>query len=274
MKNSLFIKKTGQGPNLVLLHGWGLHGDIFEPVLHLFEEYFQVHVLDLPGFGRSVCDNETYDLDYVLKKVLDVVPNNAYYLGWSLGGMLGMALAIRFPKKVKGLISVAATPRFIKSEDWPTAMQAETLDGFQQQLVEDFRGTLIRFLAIQTLGSQTQQQDIQYLKDITFRFGEPAPKALSGGLEILHQTDLRDGLQNIKCPWLQLYGKNDSIVPAKALDAIASLHPKSHQHLFNRASHAPFISHPHDFFHICKNFLEMLQEADENETLNQAEHSN
>lgn len=255
MKHPLFIQQSGQGPDLVMLHGWGLHGKIFDPVLSSFEEHFTVHVIDLPGFGRSVVDNEEYNLDYVIKKVLQVAPRNAHWLGWSLGGLIAMAIAIKYPEKVNGLITVAANPRFIASDDWPAAMLPETLDNFESLLVEDYMGTLIRFLAIQTMGSKTQQQDIQYLKNITFCFGEPAPKALRGGLSILHHEDLRAELNKITGPWLRLYGKTDGIVPVASMEAVAELHPNSQQKVINRASHAPFISHPDEFVSICEHFL-------------------
>ncbi|MGL5361217.1 MAG: alpha/beta fold hydrolase, partial [Shewanella sp.] len=48
----LYIETHGQGPDLVLLHGWGVNGGLFSGVLDALSEY-RVHVVDLPGFGLS-----------------------------------------------------------------------------------------------------------------------------------------------------------------------------------------------------------------------------
>src|SRR5690606_2848134 len=50
---SAFVETHGAGPDLVLVHGWGLHGGLFGPLVPLLAERRRVHVVDLPGHGRS-----------------------------------------------------------------------------------------------------------------------------------------------------------------------------------------------------------------------------
>ncbi len=252
----IYVKRSGNGPALVLLHGWGLHGDIFQYVVDDLALHYRVYQVDLPGFGQSVVNNTPYTLEYVIEKVLEVTPENAHWLGWSLGGLIAMAISSRFPERVVSLITVASSPRFLQADDWPNAMTNEMLTILQGYLVEDFRGTLIRFLAIQALGSKTQQQDLQQLKELTFRHGEPAPRALQGGLDILHNTDLREELKQISVPWFRLYGRLDSLVPEKTAAAVATLAPESESFIFNSSSHAPFISEKNSFVKQCLKFLE------------------
>ena len=50
---TLYIESRGRGPDLVLLHGWGLHGGVFERVAANLEADFCLHLVDLPGHGAS-----------------------------------------------------------------------------------------------------------------------------------------------------------------------------------------------------------------------------
>ena len=50
---SLFHAVRGQGQPLVLLHGWAMHAGIFGPLLDTLADDFELHLVDLPGHGRS-----------------------------------------------------------------------------------------------------------------------------------------------------------------------------------------------------------------------------
>jgi len=257
-----FFEQLGQGPNLVLLHGWGIHGGIFESLYPELSEHFRITNIDLPGFGRSPLPNGEYSLERVIEQVLSVAPDNAHYLGWSLGGLIASAISLHAPHRVDKLVTVASNLRFTQADDWPFAMKPEVMNNFMTMLDEDYESTLIRFLAIQTMGSPTQKEDIQRLKESVFIHGQPSLKALRGGLNILNQTDLRDKAADISHPWLRVYGRLDGLVPVKAAQQIGQLSPSSEESVFRKASHAPFLSHPTDFCHELKVFLQH-GEADE-----------
>ena len=50
---SLYTQTSGSGPALILIHGWSLHGGIWEQLVPLLEPHFRVTCVDLPGHGRS-----------------------------------------------------------------------------------------------------------------------------------------------------------------------------------------------------------------------------
>ena len=103
-----YVKITGSGPALVLLHGWGLHGGIWETVLEKLEENFTVHNVDMPGFGHSSVHNGEYTLDYLVDSIETILPEKCFLLGWSLGGLVATALSLKCPEKIKKLITVAS----------------------------------------------------------------------------------------------------------------------------------------------------------------------
>lgn len=251
-----YFETCGEGPDLVLLHGWGLHSGIWETLVDDLSRQFRLTLIDLPGFGRSPLPNQDYDMALLVEQILAVAPERAHYLGWSLGGLVTTAIASRHPDRVERLITVASNPRFVQGDDWPEAMAPTLMDSFCRFLEEDYEGTLIRFLAIQCMGSATQKDDIRRLKETVFMHGQPAKKALRGGLRILGSVDLRDEFSKLQQPLLRIYGRLDSLVPGKAADAIHELRPDSEQVTFRKAAHAPFLSHRQEFVDAVSEFLQ------------------
>lgn len=250
-----FVETIGQGPDLVLLHGWGLHSGIWELITEQLSQNYTLHLIDLPGFGRSPLPGGDYSIDLLTEQVLKVTPEKAHYLGWSMGGLVATNIAVNHSDRVESLITVSSSPRFVQTDDWQHAMKPNIMDSFCRYLEEDYQGTIIRFLAIQAIGSETQKEDIRRLRDTVFIHGMPASKALREGLNLLNDVDLRDHLKDISVPFLRLYGRLDSLVPAKAANDIQQLAPHSKHHVFPKASHAPFLSHTNQFVEKVKEFL-------------------
>lgn len=261
--NQLHISVTGTGPNLVLLHGWGLHGGIWKTLLPLLEQHFTIYNVDMPGFGKSAPmlprlleDTEIeFDLDFLVESISQKLPKSFHLLGWSLGGVVATAIASKVPRRVEKLITVASSPCFVASEDWPHAMNQDVLESFIDFLKKDFRGTLIKFLSIQTMGSQTQKQDVANLKQTVFEIGMPSEVALKGGLEILNGVNLLSDLEKLSMPFLRLYGKLDTLVPLKSAKQVDEFSPNSQSVIFKKSGHAPFLSETNEFAQEVISFL-------------------
>ncbi len=252
---------TENPPDLVLLHGWGLHSLVWDAVMPALLEQFQVTVIDLPGLGRSPVPGGDYTLDYLVEHVLAVAPEKAVWIGWSLGGMVAMRIAAQFPARVTALVTVASTPQFVADARWPCALKPELLQGFHKLLDEDWEGTLIRFLALQCKDSDSMRDDVRTLKDILFFHGLPAQKALRSGLEILRDARLLDEVPRIQCPTLHMLGENDNLVPVVVAGAISTLQPTAQTAIIRGASHVPFLSAPDLFLAACRDFFSGLERA-------------
>ena len=242
-------------PELLLLHGWGMHSLVWDPVMPGLLEHFQVTVVDLPGLGRSPVPGGEYDLDYLLEHVLAIAPQRAVWMGWSLGAMVAVKAATTYPDRVTGLVSVASTPKFVSDASWPLAVNPEILSAFNQVLAEDAEGTLIRFLSLQCKGSETIKSDIRQLKELVYFHGLPARQALRCGLQILQQADLRDDLKKIACPSLYVFGESDHLVPVGISSEIAHLQPQAETAIIKGVSHIPFLSAPDLFLAACREFF-------------------
>ncbi|MCL2892385.1 pimeloyl-ACP methyl ester esterase BioH [Brenneria tiliae] len=240
---SLYWQTEGAGKTeLVLLHGWGLNAQVWDGIAPRLAAHFRLHRVDLPGYGRSRGFG-AQSLEEMAATVLAQAPERAIWLGWSLGGLVASRIALSAPQRVSGLITVASSPCFGAKEAWP-GIKPEVLHGFQQQLSEDFQRTVERFLALQTLGTESARQDARLLKRVVLEQAMPSVEALNGGLEILRETDLRQPLASLALPFLRLYGALDGLVPRRVAGLLDSLWPNSASVVIPKAAHAPFISHP------------------------------
>ncbi|MDR0217559.1 MAG: pimeloyl-ACP methyl ester esterase BioH [Enterobacteriaceae bacterium] len=252
--NKLFWQTFGEVPrDLVMLHGWGLNAEVWRSVETRLASHFRVHLVDLPGYGRS----QSYPA-MTLAEMADIVwqqaPENALWIGWSLGGLVASQIALDHPEQVAGLITVASSPKFSEEADWP-GIKPSVLDAFRQQLSEDYQKTIERFLALQTLGTDSARQDARLLKSVVLSQPMPTVEVLNAGLEILHSDDLRAELAQLDVPFLRIYGYLDGLVPRKIVTLLDTAWPQSRSVMMRHAAHAPFISHPDEFVDLLLDFV-------------------
>lgn len=252
--NTLYQETIGEGDrHLVLLHGWGLNAEVWRYTAERLAPQFCLHLIDLPGYGRSEGFG-AMTLEDMAETVLDAMPEKSSLLGWSLGGLVASQIALSAPQRVEKLITVASSPCFTAQENWP-GIRPDVLQGFQHQLSEDFQRTVERFLALQTLGSDSARQDARLLKAIVLNLPMPPVAVLNGGLEILRNVDLRHSITQLTVPLLRIYGALDGLVPRKMVPLLDALLPGSRSEIVEKAAHAPFISHPDAFCALVERFL-------------------
>ena len=251
---SLYTQTSGNGPDLVLIHGWGMHGGIWDGLVPLLEPHLRVTRVDLPGHGRSAWTGEA-SLDAVVEAVRAAVPARAAWLGWSLGGLVAMRAAVQVAAQVDALVTVASSPCFMRKPYWQSAMLPQLLDTFADELEQDYRQTLTRFLGLQVRGSEHATAVLKELRETLLSHGPPHADGLRAGLEILRDTDLRDELASIHCPTLLLMGERDTLVPAGAGQATLKYLSSARLATIAGAGHAPFISDPVFFAEHVVEFL-------------------
>jgi pimeloyl-[acyl-carrier protein] methyl ester esterase len=251
----LHVETTGQGPDLVLLHGWGMHGGVWGGVCDALAQHFRVHAVDLPGYGSSsLCT--PYNLEELTKQVAAIAPEHTYVCAWSLGSLIAQQWAVTRPQQIARLALVSATPCFINQPDWDKGIESKLLTEFSQSLTDDYRGTLLRFLSLQARCGEDARAVIKNLRDTLFTRGEPTQETLKAGLDILLHSDLRNDAAKIVMPTLLLSGEHDTLTPASASRWLAEILPNAQLHEIAGCAHAPFLSHPQlfvqtltDFFH-------------------------
>jgi len=252
----IYSHSVGQGPDIVLLHGWGLNAEVWHSVVERLQQNYRVTVIDLPGHGRSVDAKVEYSLDVLAQALMDIIPDNSVLLGWSMGGLIAQKIALRYPEKVGKLILMACNAQFVQSNDWPFAMKPEVLNMFVENLLSDYKATLQRFLMLQARGGDNTRDTIRELKQRLYAHGEPDTQALYGGLQLLKNSRFVDQLPDISVPVLLILGRLDALVPCKAGQAMAEKIENVELHIFDKSAHAPFISHLDDFLDVLESFIQ------------------
>ncbi len=245
MSASLYWQVSGQGPNLILLHGWGMNGAVWSQVAEKLRSQFRVHVVDLAGYGNSAACHAD-GLASLAELLLSHAPQRAFWVGWSLGGLLASYIAVHHSERVDGLITVASSPRFAASDNW-RGIKPVVLQSFSQQLKQDFQLTIERFMALQTMGTPSAREDVKRLKQAVLSRPAPQAAALQSGLNMLANVDLRADMAQLTMPVLRLYGRLDGLVPVQVATDMAQILPLSAQYIFHNSSHAPFITEEESF---------------------------
>jgi pimeloyl-[acyl-carrier protein] methyl ester esterase len=247
---------VGLGPDVLLLHGWGMHSGVWEDVVEALLDHYRVTVIDLPGHGYSRLTRAGHALGDWSAAVAASAPRRAAWVGWSLGGLVAQQVAITAPERISRLVLVGSTPCFTQRPDWPHGIALSVLRRFGEDLRRNYRATLQRFLALEVHGSEQASAQWRQLKAMLFQHGEPDVSALEDGLAILEHTDLRADLARILCPVLVLMGQRDQLTPATAGAVLRHDLANARLRLFPRAGHAPFFSHLPEFLAELRTFLD------------------
>ncbi len=252
----LYSETYGAGRDLVMIHGWGMNSTVWSALVTPLSGRYRLHLIDMPGHGHSPYDQEWTDLDHWVDAVLQVAPQRAIWVGWSLGSMLAQRAAVRFPERVEGLVSIAGTPRFVQDSNWPNAMQKDILRGFARDLREDHSQTLDRFLLLQAHGDSEVRKLLRPLRDGLASRPVPDDLVLKTGLDLLMHVDLRSDLAGMQCPSMWVLGRRDRLVPVAVADDLQLLSPQAQIHIFQHAAHLPMLSDQTRCLELLQGFID------------------
>jgi pimeloyl-ACP methyl ester carboxylesterase len=101
-------KIAGQGPAILVLHGWGGSSDSWIETQKILSKEYKVIVPDLPGFGKSAPPQRPWKVgdyvDFVSKFSEKLNLEDFFLIGHSFGGRISIKFSIQHPEKVKKLI--------------------------------------------------------------------------------------------------------------------------------------------------------------------------
>jgi pimeloyl-[acyl-carrier protein] methyl ester esterase len=250
MIDRLYSESHGSGPNLVLWHGWGMNLRVFDPLIEHLAAYFRVTTVDLPGHGRSP-ELMTKDFEAVLPTLISELPDDCTLAGWSLGGMLALRAAELAPERVRALILLHSTPKFVATPDWSYGIASTVLDQFAHALEVAQQQTVSNFLDLQVRGSRDADRLLQQLRESLQVHGHARASALAAGLELLRSADLRATARRIDLPALLISGQYDRVTPPGAAHAMADLMRHAQLEELPRTGHAGFLSQAEDVAKRC-----------------------
>jgi len=246
---------ASQSENLVLIHGWGIGSKIWQPWLPLLNQHNHVYLFDLPGFGNNV-SIEWPSNDQLIDAMIEALPESAVVIGFSLGGMLSVELAERYPQKIKALITIASNVTYVQRDQWQEAMPEKIYQAFYQLVSEKPELAMKRFSGFLVKGAENEKTLLKELRTLN---DKTDINCLSNALTCLSELDNRQAIRNSQLPALYLFGEKDILVPVNA--AYKIVEPGyGHVEVINQAPHAPFLSHPEETWEKIEHFLKSFKE--------------
>jgi len=226
-----FCRVAGEGPPVLLLHGWAGEGASLHPLTAHLAQRYRTIAPDLPGFGGTALPPGDWGVpeyaDWTSQLLTKLGVPRAVFLGHSFGGRIAIYLAATRPELVERLILVDSAgirpERTARQETAALASKAgraasgvPVIGGIAERL----RGRWHRAIGAEDYASAGPLQG-------TF-------------VKIVNQ-DLRDLLPRIAVPTLLLWGANDDATPVEDGRLMEQLIPDARLIVFPAAGHFSYL---------------------------------
>ena len=249
------VEIVGQGKPLVMIHGWGMHSGVWQPLVKRLSKDYMLYLIDLPGMGSSR-PVEPYHLYNLADEVAEIIPGVCDVVGWSFGGLVAQSIAVNQPDRIRRLVLVGSTPCFVHKPDWQCAIAPEYWREFAEEVNHDYKHTMLKFLTLMCMKASDARSTIRALRASFELKPTPTQNTLQRELHIMLETDLRNDVSRIRKPTLLIHGDRDTLAPVQAAHWMMQQLPLGYLRVMAGAAHAPFLSHSEQFILALNEFLE------------------
>ena len=228
----LYVKDWGSGRPVILLHGWPLNADSWDPqAMALAEAGFRAISYDRRGFGRSSQPWTGYDYDTLSDDLADVMKEtgadrDAVIVGFSMGG----GEVARYMSRHGGAGVIAAglissiVPYMLQTSDNPDGTPQSTFDEIGAGILKDrpnfFRDTFSKqFYGVGYLSSPVSDDALDAFTVMAMMAGL---KPMLACAQAFGHTDFRPDLAAFRVPTLIVHGTGDQAVPIDAAGRAAA----------------------------------------------------
>lgn len=257
----LAYRDCGKGPVMVLVHGWGVSGELFQGQLQGLGDRFRLIVPDLPGHGSSgdlPGDGSFRSLaDAIAELIRQLELKPVCLLGWSLGAMVAWDLLHRHADLGPGsLVTVDMVPCLLNDESWRYGLREsadlsslERNTGFMLSNWSAYAGLVVpRWL------SPAGKASPQLVEDVRQVMLQNDPQSMAKIWVWLEQQDMRQVLPGIRIPALVIAGGKSSLFKPVAAAWVAQQIPGARLEIFEDSGHAPHLDQPHRFNQLLADF--------------------
>lgn len=217
----IYYKDWGEGPAVVLSHGWPLSSDAWDgQMLFLAENGFRVIAHDRRGHGRSSQASAGNDMNGYADDLAELIEaldlTDVTLVGHSTGGgevarYIGRHSTARV---AKAALIGAVPPIMLKTPANPDGLPIEVFDGLRAALVEDrtqfYRDFAVMFYGTNRPGANVSQGVLDQFWRLCMQVGL---KNAYDCVKAFSETDFSDDLRAFDVPTLLLHGEDDQIVP-------------------------------------------------------------
>jgi pimeloyl-ACP methyl ester carboxylesterase len=254
----LHIEVSGQGQPLLLIHGFPLNREMWQPQIETLSSITKVIAPDLRGHGQSPPTSGPYPMDLLADDCAAVlhsvgVDKQAIVCGLSMGGYVAFALFRRYPSLIKGMI-LAATRAGADSPEAQESREKAAASVEQNGIKEVVNSMLSMLLAPQTYSDRPEL--VRKVKNIIDQTSSQGMVAALKGMQA--RPDSTPILGEIKVPVLILHGAEDQLIPLSESELMHSRIKDSQMEVIADAGHLPNLEQPGEFNQAVTRFLHSL----------------
>lgn len=257
---NMCYQEYGQGDTVLILPGLGTSIDFWQATLPVLAKHFHVVALDLPGFGKSDKPDASYELSWICDKIVaflnDRGLDHVSVIGGSMGGHLGLMLALDHADRVDKLVVMGATG------NWPPPgplLDVSLRLWWNERVVADYlRGHWADiFPKMCKHETELSRQLLRYQMALR---ADGARYALEGrasarALRSIFYASCRDQLANISMPVFLIWGDADQIHPIKDARYMHEKIPHSFLVIVPDSGHEVMMDQPEKFNEYVTSFL-------------------
>lgn len=240
---------------LVFWHGWGMSPAVWTNLIGELKDGLPgdtlYEAMPMPGYaGTALPDGDPVSswVDVMMENVSGPV----VLCGWSMGAIMALSAAHRYPKRISGLVLFGATPCFAERSDWNRSMPHVSAEPFRQGIQTDPDTTLRRFITLFNRPDRNARAIARQLSSLDI----PPVPVLEAGLDFLAAADFRPIVPEIRQKTLLIHGADDPLMPFEAAYWLAQALPDARLHVLPGVAHAPFLSDPRQCSQLIRKFLD------------------
>lgn len=251
----LYFTERGSGPPLLLVHGLGMSGDMFEPIGEPLAQRHRLIIPDLRGCGRSRNLPPPYSVRRQAADLATLLDHlgiaSADALGYSQGGPVVQQLALDYPAKVRRLI-------LSNTYAYNMATMREKMEGHVVPLLIRLLGVrlFVKLLISQGLKQIPNEQATWVANLIASTWGQSDTKSISLAWKEAMAFDSRSRLREIRRPTLIIAGSDDKAVPMHHACMLHDGIAGSKLVVIAGADHALMWAHPDQWLEKVNEFLD------------------
>lgn len=221
----------------MLLHGYPLDHHLWDDVLPLLKDTFDLIIPDLRGFGESTTVATPYSMNDFASDVAGLLDQlgiqKTAVAGHSMGGYVALAFAERYPERMNGLALVSsqvlADPPDRKEARYKTA--AEVAEKGINGVVETMTSKFTSDPHWQAFAHESMEKQ--------------QPAAYIGALKAMaDRADSTGLLSTIKYPVVVIHGDADALIPVDRAREVKAARPESTLVEISGAGHMPMCEAP------------------------------
>jgi 3-oxoadipate enol-lactonase len=231
---------------------WG--AGAFDEMLAELANDFHVVTVDIHGHGASghrasmTLEEMTEDF-YLLLRKLNL--QRVIWFGCSIGGMIGMRLALAHPETIDSLILMSTTARLDPPEIKEATLRLWELfrDGHREDIADP---AMKYFFAPKTYQDRPELIEKYKREVIGVKEGEGM---FAAALAVFNRSDIGDAISRIDAPTLVIAGRDDPATPPAQAEFIAGQIPNARLEVIEDANHLVAIEKPREVTKLVREFL-------------------